>query len=124
MLKERGYYTIEANGEQIEVRFCTWTFARFCELKGGLSLQAMYKLLLEDISIGDIALLILCAAEYVKVKEKKEFTYTSMDATDWIDALGGVAGKQFTEMFNHIAGSMSDPTEKGQENHKEGKKKK
>lgn len=59
--------------------------------------------------------LMLCAAEYVCVKENKEFTYTDMEASDWIDEMGGIAGSGFLAMLSVIVESFTDTGSNGQE---------
>lgn len=59
--------------------------------------------------------LMLCAAEYVCVKEKKDFAYTDMEASDWIDAMGGIAGSGFLAMLSVIIESFTDSGSNGHE---------
>lgn len=59
--------------------------------------------------------LMLCAAEYVCVKESKEFTYSDMEASDWIDEMGGIAGSAFLAMLSVIVESFTDTGSNGQE---------
>lgn len=100
MKQQLGSYTIElSNGNKIPVRFCTWSLKRFCELNGNLSLKELQDALGEGITLERFISLILCAAEYVCVKEKKDFIYTEMDASDWIDEMGGISGKGVRDML-------------------------
>lgn len=100
MKNQTGSYTIElSDGKKIPLRFCTWSLRRFCELNGNLTLKELQEVLNEGLSITRLTSLLLCAAEYVCVKEKREFTYTDFDAAEWIDELGGIAGKGFGDML-------------------------
>lgn len=100
MNKKPASYTIKlSDGNSIPLCFCTWSLRRFCELNGNLTLKEFQEALTEGLSITKLTSLLLCAAEYAFVKEKKEFIYTDMDAADWIDELGGIAGKEFGDML-------------------------
>lgn len=59
--------------------------------------------------------LLLCASEYVCIKENKDFSYTDMDASDWIDEMGGIAGNGFVAMLKIIVESFTDSGSNGQE---------
>jgi hypothetical protein len=109
MLKQRGYYAIELSDKtKIPLRFCTWTFTRFCEVNGDLTLEEMQKQIGVGMTLKKFISLILCAAEYVCLKEKKEFSYTEIDAADWIDEMGGLNSEGFQAMVSVIVGSFSD----------------
>lgn len=122
MLQERGYYTIElSDGKKIPLRFCTWTFKRFSELNGDMSLGKIMEIF-EEISIKHLVSLLLCAAEYTAIKNKETFSYSEMDASDWIDDMGGIAGTKFLAMIEGIAKSISDkPSENGEQTEEEKK---
>lgn len=116
MLQQRGYYTINlGDGKQIPLRFCTWTFKRFCEINGNMTLAQLQDALSSGMTLSGFVSLLLCAAEYVCVKDKKEFTYTDMEASDWIDEMGGIAGTGFLEMMTVIIASFTDAGSNGQE---------
>jgi hypothetical protein len=116
MLQQRGYYTIIlGNGKKIPLRFCTWTFKRFCETNGNLTLTQLQDALSNGMTLSGFVSLMLCAAEYVSIKEKKEFAFTDMDASDWIDEMGGIAGSGFVAMLGVIVASFTDAGSNGQE---------
>jgi hypothetical protein len=116
MLQQRGYYTIElGGGKKIHLRFCTWTFKRFCEINGNMTLSQLQDALSSGMTLSGFISLLLCAAEYVCIKEKNEFTYTDMDAADWIDEMGGIAGSGFVSMLGVIVSSFTDGNTNGQE---------
>jgi hypothetical protein len=116
MLQQRGYYTIKlSNGQKVELRFCTWSFKRFCEINGNLTLSQLQDALSTGMTLSGFVSLLLCAAEYVCVKEKKEFSYSDMDASDWIDEMGGIAGSGFVAMLKVIVESFTDAGSNGQE---------
>lgn len=109
MLQQRGYYTINlGSGKKVPVRFCTWSFKRFCELNGNLTISQLEKELSHGMTLTSFVSLLLCAAEYVCIKEKKEFSYSDMDASDWIDEMGGIAGGAFMVMLAVMVDSFSD----------------
>jgi hypothetical protein len=116
MLQQRGYYTINlGDGKKIPLRFCTWSFKRFCEINGNMTLSQLQDALSSGMTLTGFISLMLCAAEYVCIKEKREFTYSDMDASDWIDDMGGIAGSGFISMLTVIVESFSDNGSNGQE---------
>lgn len=115
MLQQRGYYTIKlGDGKKIPLRFCTWTFKRYCELNGNLSLMEL-QTALNGMTLSGFVSLLLCASEYMCVKDNKDFNYTDMDASDWIDDMGGITGAGFTEMLKVITATFADGSANGQE---------
>ena len=116
MLKERGYCDIKVGDEVISLRFCTWSLKRFCETNGNLTFSQLLEKLSGSLSLTDITNLLLCAAEYQYVKEKKPFPFTDLDASDWIDEMGGINGAAFLKVLNvavsSIAGNLEESGEK------------
>jgi hypothetical protein len=80
-----------------------------------MTLSQLQDALSSGMTLSGFISLMLCAAEYVSIKENKEFTYTDMDASDWIDEMGGIAGSGFISMLNVIVESFSDKGANGQE---------
>lgn len=116
MLQQRGFYTISlGNDKKVQLRFCTWTFKRFCEINGNMTLSQLQDALSSGMTLSGFVSLLLCAAEYICVKEKKDFVYTDMDASDWIDEMGGIAGSGFISMLAVIVESFTDGGSNGQE---------
>lgn len=110
MLQQRGYYTIIlGDGTKIPLRFCTWSFKRFCEINDNMSLSQLQESLSKNgMTISSFVSLLLCAAEYVCVKEKKEFPYTDIDASDWIDEMGGIVSAEFLALLKLILETFYD----------------
>jgi hypothetical protein len=116
MLQQRGYYTIKlGDGKQIPLRFCTWTFKRFCELNGNMNISQLQDALSAGMTLSGFISLMLCASEYLHIKDNKEFKYTDMDASDWIDDIGGIASDGFIAMLGVIVASFTDSGSNGQE---------
>lgn len=116
MLQQRGFYTIElSDGTKVPLRFCTWTLKQFSESNNNMSLSALGAALKEGLGISAMASLILCAAQYMCIKESRQFNHTEMDACDWIDEMGGVSGQGFLAMVNVIVESFTDNSSNGQE---------
>lgn len=108
MLKQRGCYTIElSNKEKIPLRFCTWTFVRFCELNNNLSFAELEEKL-NTLSLPEFIQLILCAAEYDFDAKGEAMPYTKRHVSDWIDDIGGLASPAFIAMVGTIKDSFSD----------------
>jgi hypothetical protein len=116
MLQQRGYYTINlGDGKKIPLRFCTWTFKRFCELNNNMTITQLQDALSSGMTLSGFVSLLLCAAEYVAIKEKKEIVYTDIDASEWIDEIGGIASSGFIAMLGVIVASFTDSGSNGQE---------
>jgi hypothetical protein len=116
MLKQRGFYTIElSDGTKVPLRFCTWTFKRFCEINGDMTLTQLQEALSKGMTVSGIISLILCAAEYQAKKDNKEFAYTDIDASDWIDEIGGIVSQGFLAMLKVITESFTEGATNGQE---------
>lgn len=116
MLQQRGYYTINlGDGKKIPLRFSTWTFKRFCEQNGNMTISQLQDALSSGMTLSGFVSLVLCAAEYVCLKEKTEFSYTDMDASEWIDEMGGIGGAGFIAMIGVMVDSFTDKGAAGQE---------
>lgn len=116
MLQQRGHYTIQlSNGQKIPLRFCTWTFKRFCEINGNMTLMELQDALSKGMTLSGFVSLMLCAAEYMAIKDKNEFSHTDIDASDWIDEMGGISGKAFLEMLTVITETFTDNSANGHE---------
>lgn len=80
-----------------------------------MTLSQLQDSLSSGMTLSGFVSLLLCAAEYVCIKEKTEFVYTEMDASDWIDEMGGIAGSGFVAMLTVIVQSFTDGGANGQE---------
>lgn len=80
-----------------------------------MTLTQLQDALSSGMTLTGFVSLLLCAAEYVCVKESKDFTYTEMDASDWIDDMGGIASDGFVAMLKVIVGTFTDGSTNGQE---------
>lgn len=98
----RGLIHIEVNGGQIPLLFKTKTLAKFCKMNGNLSVTDMHRALANP-SVEQTIDLLWCAAEEGCKSEKKQFNYTKDEITEWIDEMGGLAGKKYIELSNQIA---------------------
>jgi len=95
-------YTINTNGKKVHLYFGHWSISRFCELNGNLSFSAFQDLLANELSFKHITSLILCGAEHYALKNKQPFTYNALDASDWIDEIGGITSEKGMELLNAI----------------------
>lgn len=80
-----------------------------------MTLSQLQDALSSGMTLSGFISLLLCAAEYVSIKENKEFTHTDMDAADWIDEMGGIAGSGFVAMLAVIVESFTDSGSNGQQ---------
>lgn len=80
-----------------------------------MTLTQLQDALSSGMTLSGFVSLLLCAAEYVSLKDKKEFEYTDMDAADWIDEMGGIAGDGFVAMLKVIVETFTDGSTNGQQ---------
>ena len=92
------------------MRFCTWSLKRFCQLQG-IGPSEIGDALSGDNSLEAITNLLLAAAEYPLVKEGIAPSFTEIDVCDWLDDLGGVAGKKFQDVMAALTESLSSGIE-------------
>ncbi len=89
------------SGTIIKGQFALWSVKRFCDKKK-LALSQLESALKEDtLSFDDLCLLLLCAVEYVCRTEKQPFTYTDIDACNWIEEMGGLLSDDFNALMKH-----------------------
>lgn len=107
----RGHYELElSSGEKVQLRFCTWSLKRFCQLQGVGPAEIGDALSGSD-SIGAISNLLRAAAEYPLYKEGITPKFTDLDACDWIDDLGGLNSPKFSKIMEVLTDSMSSGIE-------------
>lgn len=80
-----------------------------------MTLSQLQDALSEGMTLSGFISLMLCAAEYVAKKEKRDFAYNDIDASDWIDEMGGIAGNGFVAMLKVITETFTDGAANGQE---------
>lgn len=80
-----------------------------------MTLMEFQDALSNNMTLSMFVSLMLCASEYIHVKDKKEFTFTDIDAADWIDDIGGIGGKGVTDMMKVIVDTFTDKGSNGQE---------
>jgi hypothetical protein len=95
------------DGQKVPLYFGTWSLSRFCEMNGNLSFSQMQELFSKDISFRHIISLFLCGAEHYARKNKKPFDYTDVDASDWIDEIGGATSTKFSEVMGLIGQAIN-----------------
>jgi hypothetical protein len=100
-------YKLKLKSGEIPLYFGTWSLSRFCELSGNLSFSQMQELFTGDLSYKHIISLFLCGSEHYARKNKKPFEYTDVDASDWIDEIGGITGIQFSEVMALVGQSIN-----------------
>ncbi len=100
MLKQRGTYVLNfENGDKVTFTFNTMAFLRFCELSGDISFSQMLDLFSNNLSIKHVANLLIAASGG---------DYTLNDAAEWMDEMGGIAGKELAECINTATNALVD----------------
>lgn len=100
-------YILDTGKGKIPMYFGTWSLSRFCELNGNLSFSQMQDLFSDGLSFKHIISLFLCGAEHYAKKNKKPFDYTDVDASDWIDEIGGASSEKFAEVMGKIGQAIN-----------------
>jgi hypothetical protein len=120
---DKGHYTLTVEGKEIKLRFCTWTMSRFAELSGGLSFSEVVDLFASGaLTIKQIINLLLAGAEYVCLRGNQKFSYNELDASEWVDSLGGTFSPKLQELLLFVATSLVPKTEGAEEAGAEEKK--
>ena len=101
LLPRKEFEITLSDGEKVKGQFGTWALKRFCDKQKYSIKQAGEKL--GDPSMSDVVEYILCAVEHSARKTGGPFSYTDVQACDWIDQLGGWQGQIFITLFNHSA---------------------
>jgi hypothetical protein len=105
-------YILKLKQGEVPLYFGTWSLSRFCELNGNLSFSQMQELFSKDLAFKHIISLFLCGAEHYARKNKQPFDYTDVDASDWIDEIGGATSTQFSEVMG-VIGQAINPQYQG-----------
>jgi hypothetical protein len=100
------------DGKQLPLYFGTWSLSRFCELNGNLSFTQMQEFFTRDLAFKHILSLLLCGAEHYARKNKLPFDYTDIDASDWIDEIGGPMSEEFESVMK-VIGHAINPNYQG-----------
>lgn len=107
----RGHYELTlSDGKTIPMRFCTWSLKRFCQLQG-IGPSEIGEAISGNSSLEAISNLLRAAAEYPLYKEGITPNFTDIDVCDWVDDMGGIAGKKFQDVMTALADSMNSGLE-------------
>jgi len=103
----RGQFELTlSDGKKVQLRFCTWSLKRFCQLQK-IGPSDIGEALSGETSLDAIVNLLRAAAEYPLYKEGITPTFTEMEVCDWIDDMGGMAGKQFQDVMAALGESLN-----------------
>jgi hypothetical protein len=103
----RGQFELTlSDGKKVSLRFCTWSLKRFCQLQK-IGPSDIGEALSGETSLDAIVNLFRAAAEYPLYKEGITPTFTEMEVCDWIDDMGGMAGKQFQDVMAALGESLN-----------------
>lgn len=102
-LQPRKYFELTLDsGLVIKGQLSTWATKRYCDLCGYTSLSQLSDSLNRDSSFNDVTNFLLACVEYVMKKSGEKFSYTDLQACDWIDEMGGPNGEGFKKLMNHL----------------------
>jgi hypothetical protein len=103
----RGQFELTlSDGKKVQLRFCTWSLKRFCQLQK-IGPSEIGEALSGEASLDAIVNLLRAAAEYPLYKEGITPTFTEMEVCDWIDDMGGMSGKQFQDVMAALGESLN-----------------
>jgi hypothetical protein len=103
----RGQFELTlSDGKKVQLRFCTWSLKRFCQLQG-IGPSEIGEALSGTNTIDAIVNLLRAAAEYPLYKEGITPTFTEMEVCDWIDDMGGMTSKKFQDIMSTLSESMN-----------------
>lgn len=80
-----------STGDSVPLLFNSWTFKTYAQ-RNGFELADLIDNYSKCFKIDYFDSLLLCAAESYCRFNAKEFTYTALDASLWMDEMGGVLG--------------------------------
>lgn len=84
-----------ADGTVIKGKFGTWALHKFCT-DNNCSLEDAGERLK---TLPGIVSYLLCAVQCVSRKDGTPFSYTDIQACDWIDEMGGVGSENFAKLM-------------------------
>src|SRR6476620_8991567 len=100
-------YQIQTDGEPVPLLFNSWTFRKYTGIKG-----IEFEDLLDNVREGrafrssDLPELFLTAAESYRKFNKQEFTYTELDAYEWIDHMGGFNSVKLMDVYKAFVSKL------------------
>jgi hypothetical protein len=123
------------SGETIEGKYGTWAAKRFSDKRnwplakfieyfspkveldknGKPKKDKQGNVIMKDpeFSMDDICLILLCSVEYQwRKKNKGPFTYSDIDACEWIEEMGGFGSEKQEKLFSHFASDLDATAEK------------
>lgn len=102
-------FTLES-GEKIQGKHGTWSTKRLCDKKGWSILEFMVRFNDTDkLTLDDICQLLLCAVEYKWRKDNKgPFTYSDINACEWLEEMGGFGSEDWNKLLNHFASDLTE----------------
>jgi hypothetical protein len=106
-------YTIHLKDKSIPIHWGLWAQREYCR-RNGINGPLEYAAVLSDENkiLDAIPDLILLAAEYAAKKQGQPFTYTEIDACEWIDEMGGYSAEsKVYDVFRYIVGGGVELTE-------------
>ena len=63
----------------------------------------------DKLTLDDICQLLLCAVEYKWRKDNKgPFTYSDINACEWLEEMGGFGSEDWNKLLNHFASDLTE----------------
>jgi len=101
LLPRKTFIITLDDGTEIKGQYSTWALKRFCDHLNCTLSQLFEKL--KEPTLDIMFMYILSALEYSARIEKKPFSYTDVNISQWIDDMEGNAIDNLVVIFNHSA---------------------
>lgn len=107
-------YTLELKNGKIPMYFGNGTMENFCEAHGNLSFTQLQDLFSGGVSFKHVIDLLFYGAEFYSRLHKKPFDYTRVDASVWLDEIGGMMSDEMEKIYL-LVGKVINPKYQGVE---------
>lgn len=101
LLPRKEFIITLDDGKEIKGKYGVWALARFCDKNGNLTIQQLQLRSALDYTIHDMIEMILCAVEQYARENKEPFSYSDVQAGQWIDELGGFGSETVNALSAH-----------------------
>lgn len=108
LLPRKEFEILLASGEVIAGKYSLWSVKRFADKKGFTLMKLQEYMDKENMTLDDVCEILLCAIEYVCRKKNVPFTFTDIDACEWIEELGGMLGEKYLALTQHASSELED----------------
>lgn len=106
LLPRKEFEILLDSGEVIAGKYSLWSVKRFADKKGFTLINLQDYMDKENMTMDDVCEILLCAVEYVSRKNNVSFSYSDVDACEWIEELGGMLGEKYLALTQHASSDL------------------